>query len=64
MSGFQLVCTTEPRCLCCAPDDEGYSCECRVPVAGARICMECDARLVVINIDTGQRIDVAPAVLD
>jgi len=54
VSSFQLVCATQPRCLCIAPPNPDDECACRVPVAGARTCVDCQATLELRDATTGE----------
>ena len=52
--GTQLVCTTEPACLCAG--GEKYSCECSVGEV-LRQCATCEALLIRINVDSGEGVE-------
>lgn len=50
----QLVCTTEPNCLCAG---EPYSCDCQPGVAElAGQCLDCEAALMRIECDDGEEV--------
>jgi len=46
----QLICTTEPSCLC---DGSPYSCNCSADLQGKQ-CLDCEAVMKRINVDTGE----------
>lgn len=52
--GTQLVCTTEPVCLCAG--GAKYSCDCTSGGFDDRKCTRCEAELMRINIDTGEEV--------
>jgi hypothetical protein len=49
----QWVCQTEPQCVCCNYDSEGYSCECEKHNYG-NFCLACNAKMVLIDADTSE----------
>lgn len=48
----QLVCTTEPRCLCSGEEHDCQCCEGAPPMN--RECLDCEAALALVNVDTGE----------
>jgi hypothetical protein len=51
--GTQLVCSSEPRCLCAR---KKYSCTCTPGGFDDRKCTRCEAELVRINVDTAEEV--------
>jgi hypothetical protein len=49
----QLICTTEPNCLCAG---ETHSCDCQPDDAGEQ-CAGCEAVMKRIDCDTGEDVD-------
>lgn len=49
----QLICTTEPVCLCAG---EEFSCDCTEDADGGQ-CTGCEAPMKRINSDTGEDVD-------
>jgi hypothetical protein len=51
----QLICTTEPNCLCAR---DPYSCDCQ-PAVGelAGQCLDCEAVMMRIDCDSGEVAD-------
>jgi hypothetical protein len=49
----QWVCCTEPQCLCCNYDSDGYSCECEHHT-WANYCIICFAKMILIDADTSE----------
>lgn len=52
--GTQLICQTEPACLCAG--GEKYSCDCTTADFDDRKCTRCEAELIRIRVDTGEEV--------
>jgi hypothetical protein len=57
---YQLICETKPYCACVGPN-VWDQCACRTATAGVKRCVECEAELVEINVETGAPVPAAVA---